>query len=262
MMKLNRFSAAFLLCTSMMSGTGYNGEILRNPIIVPAPVESVFVPQSFAEGDSIEVIIRGKFPNGCYSLGPSDAIVQLEQMKVNIVAKAYFSPGIACTLAILPYTQRVPIRADLPAGVYRVEVSGQLEVEAAELVVGESHASSTLRQKPKEDGLMYAAVHSVDLMKGGDGKPYVVLKGQHPFVFVGCVRLESVDTQVLEDNVVNIVPYARILNGPKCGGTTTPDNRFSEIIRLPDNLPTGSYMIHVKTLDEEHPVNRYVDWEG
>lgn len=235
----NVFLLPLLLCVSV---SGFSSEPIEAPVLTKAQVSKLFVPQGINERDKVEIVVYGEFPNGCYSAGPVHAKLNLPENKVIVSAEAYYRPGVFCTMKVTPFTKTIALEEPVPAGTYMVEVLGQPDVKPVELIVAQQI------DHPVDEDVLYASVKSATVVNSPEGRTHVVLSGQHPFLFVGCMKFDSIQTFISPDNVVDISPLTRITDDDDCR-TEDHRNQFTETLVLSENLTRGEYLFHVRTLD-------------
>lgn len=213
-----------------------------NAVIVPAPVEKVFVPNGFDDNDKVELVVHGHFVSSCYKMGPVSAVVDTSTHSILVTAEAYYYPGAFCVQMLIPYVKSVELNGPMPVGKYQVRVKDSTEAGVANLEIVRA-------PRPEADDFLYAGVQSVDFVKNGNGAE-IVLRGRHPHMFDGCVKLDRIKTQVSSANVIVVQPITRILSNEECAGTTEyPDPRFEWKVKLDDALTRGEYLLHVRVLD-------------
>ena len=116
-------SAAFLFL-----GFGGGAFAANNAVLVPAPIEKVFVPLGFDDNDKVEVIVHGEFPSSCYKMGPAGATVDAVGKKIVINAQAYYYPGAVCISMMVPFIKSVELPGLMAPGVYEVSLPIRLSL--------------------------------------------------------------------------------------------------------------------------------------
>jgi hypothetical protein len=221
-------------------------------ILVQAPIDKVFVPQGFDDNDKVEVIVHGHFTSTCYKMGPVTATIDKDTKKLQVNAEAYYYPQATCLQMIVPFIKSVEVNRHLDAGNYNIEVLGR--PEARSMALGIAHTT-----RPEADDFLYASVYSASLEQNDQGTQEVVLKGQHPYMFDGCVKFESIKTYLGLDNVLVVQPITKIVTGDECVGSNAL-SRFEEHVTLGTSLSKGEYVMHVRVLDG-NAINQFVEIE-
>lgn len=225
----------------------------NNSILVQAPVEKVFVPQGFDDNDKVEVVVHGHFPNTCYKMGPVSGTVDATRKKVTITASAYYYKGATCAQMMIPFIKSVELRGTVPVGNYKIEVINRPSAEAANLAVAKA-------TRNEADDYLYAAVQSAAIEEKATGDFEVVLKGQHPHLFQGCVKFQKIKTTLTPENVVVLQPITYIENDDnECIGAVAT-SRFEYRAPLSYHLNRGEYVLHVRALNG-NSVNEFVSFE-
>lgn len=115
---------------------------LTFPTPVPdlAQVDSVEIALLESFPVQVQAIVRGKLPDGCTFLAAP--IIQRQQSTFFVVLATGRNESGACTEALVPFEQRIPIdAAGLTAGLYTVDVngaSGRFELPIDNILAGET----------------------------------------------------------------------------------------------------------------------------
>lgn len=238
MLTRNTLIASFALLG--FSGFG-SYAFAESAVLVQAPIDKVFVPQGFDDNDKVELIIHGQFPNSCYKMGPVDSTVDAANKKITISAEAYYYPGAVCTQMTVSFIKSVELKGALAAGSYKIEIAKRPEAETSALAIAKS-------TRPEADDYLYAAVQSAMVEEKTNGERNLILKGQHPYLFQGCVKFEQIKTYVSPSKVLVVQPITRIENdSDACTGEV--NNRFEFKTPLKTALTAGEYVLHVRVLD-------------
>lgn len=224
----------------------------ESAVLVQAPIDKVFVPQGFDDNDKVELIIHGQFPNSCYKMGPVDSTVDTANKKITITADAYYYTGAVCTQMTVSFIKSVELKGGLAAGKYKIEIAKRPEAETSPLTIAKS-------TRPEADDYLYAAVQSATVEEKTNGQRELVLKGQHPYLFQGCVKFEQVKTYLSPSKVLVVQPITRIEND-SAACTSEVNNRFVFKAPLTTPLAAGEYVLHVRVLDG-NSVNQLLDIE-
>ena len=223
---------------ALVAGCLWSGLSLANGVLVPAPVDKVFVPTGFDDNDKIEVVVHGKFVSSCYKMGPATASFDAATKKIVINAEAYYYAGATCQQMTVPFIKTVEVRGAIASGNYKIEVAKRPNVTAS-LVV-------TRATRPEADDYLYAAVQSADVEETNAGDT-LVLRGQHPSLIQGCIKFVEVKTHMSPSRVLVVQPITRIENNSNaCVGDGA--GRFEFRTQL-TGLTRGDYVIHVRALD-------------
>jgi hypothetical protein len=225
-----------------------NVALADNPVLVQAPVDKVFVPTGFDDNDKVEVIVHGHFNSSCYKMGPVSAAVDETNKKVTLSAQAFYYAGATCIQMISPFIKSVELDRHLTSGNYTIAVAGRPAAETSQLRVSKS-------TRPDADDFLYAAVNSASVESGIDGARELVLKGQHPYLLDGCVKMEDVKSYVGADKTVVVQPVTKIVYGDECRGSV--NNRFEYRTKFGGDFTQGEYLLHVRVLDG-NSVNQFL----
>jgi len=223
----------------------------NNPVLVTAPIERVFVPSGFDDNDKVEVILHGHFNSSCYKMGPVSATVDEQTKKINVSAQAFYYAGTACIQMITPFIKSVELDRHLTAGTYKISVVDRPGASAPVLKVAKS-------MRPDADDYLYASVSSAAVETSVDGARELVLKGQHPYLLDGCVKIEDVKTHMGEDHTIVVQPVTTIVYGDECKGSV--NNRFEYRAKFGGDLTSGEYLMHVRVLDG-NAVNQFLKFD-
>lgn len=215
------------------------------PELVVSPVDKVYVPLGFDDNDDAEVILHGHFPSSCYKVGPSTAHVDAANHKIVIQPVAYHYRGTACIDMRVSFIQSIKI-GNVEPGDYKIEVQSRPDARVTPLKINKSGTSDA-------DDFLYASVDNALLeTKGSDHE--LIVRGQHPYLFQGCVKLVELKYYMSPGDVMVVQPITRIANDNECDGAGS--NRFE--YRVPvKNVASGEYLIHVRVLDG-NSVNKLV----
>lgn len=234
MIQLRILNSMMITAVCLWSGLSH-----ANGVLVPAPIDKVFVPTGFDDNDKIEVVLHGTFVNSCYKMGPATATLNSATKKIVINAEAYFYSGAACQQMTVSFIKTVEIRGAIAAGSYQVEIARRANVKPVTLSVARA-------TRKEADDFLYAAVQSADIEET-NGSDTLVLKGQHPLLFQGCIKFVEIKTHISPSNVLVVQPITRIENNSAaCTGEVS--NRFEYKTQL-KSLKRGQYVIHVRALD-------------
>jgi hypothetical protein len=222
------------------------------PRVITSPVERVFVPLGFDDNDAVEVVLHGHFPSSCYKTGDVSATVDEATRTVTIEATSYLYDGARCASMMVPFTQTAQLGL-VKVGTYTVVVDDQPLATAPSLVVAAATTDAP-------DDYLYAPVSEVGLASGPAGVRTLRLAGEYPLMLVGCMSLSAVRTWLSPGGTLVALPIAELLDDAACaaGGV---GRSFDVTTEIPDALPDGEYLIHVRSLSGSS-LNRVVDLEG
>lgn len=189
------------------AGLAFAAESAPEPKEVLAPVEKVFLPTGFDNNDNTEIILHGEFPNSCYKVGHSSYSVDKENKVINVSLTAYEYRSNFCIQVLTPYVESIKVGV-LPAGQYKVNVAGSDIKES--IRIGQSIVSSP-------DSYLYAQVTNASLIniRGLDGASMqkVEIEGEYPYTFVGCAVMERVEVFHVRDDILEVLPILKLLEG-------------------------------------------------
>jgi hypothetical protein len=249
---LTTFEESQAMKTSLMFAAvvGFaNVAFAENPILVTAPIEKVYVPSGFDDNDKIEVIVHGHFNSSCYKMGPVSATVDEASKKVTLSAQAFYYAGNTCIQMMTPFIKAIELNHNLAAGDYKIAVADRPEAQTPMLKVVKS-------MRPDADDYLYASVNVAAVETSVDGARELVLKGQHPYLLDGCVKIDEVRTHSGADQTVVVQPITKIVYGDECKGAV--NNRFEYRTKFGGDLTSGEYLLHVRVLDG-NAVNQFLN---
>lgn len=217
------------------------------PTLIPSPAEKVFVALGFDDNDDVELIIHGHFPDSCYKVGPASARFNPATGTVEIEAKSYRYPGI-CAQVVVNFIQTVKAGI-LPQGTFAITVNGVAGIATAPLVIDEATSSGP-------DDFLYAPVSEASLDLAADGSHTVTIKGEYPFMFIGCMIVTDLRAYVSPGNTIVVLPIAELVDTDACDAQA--DSHKFAISKSVGELSLGEYLIHVRVI-EGNSLNRYVE---
>jgi hypothetical protein len=219
----------------------------EQPVLVPSPVEKVFVALGFDDNDDVELVLHGHFPNTCYKVGPISAAFDAATGLVEISAQSYRYPG-GCAQVIVNFTQTVKVGL-LPRGTYDLKVNGEPGLATAPLVI-----TQALTNGP--DDFLYAPVREASLDQQSDGTYAVTIKGEYPYMFVGCMILTEVRTYMSPGNTLVVLPIAELIEDERCEAQQFTHSFAAT--RSIGALTPGEYLVHVRVV-EGVSLNRFFE---
>jgi hypothetical protein len=212
-------------------------------IVIPAPVEHLFVPKGFDNNDNVEVVVSGAFPNSCYSRNKVDVAVVDQNINVKITALQNTTTTGACKELEISFLENVTI-GSLQAGTYKISVNGILEES---LIVGVSPSQSV-------DDHVYAMIAYVELgfTQGRAGNAMLVGMNMND-----CLKLDRVEYISNGVDTLSILPIVKKVT--ECSGR----KEYFEIpIKFDPNDFSGDLiLLFVKTMDGKS-VSAMIDKDG
>lgn len=110
-------------CASATSTPDLSALTLPTPVPDLAQVDAVEIALLESFPVQVQATARGNLPDGCTFLDPP--IIEREQNTFFVVLTTHRDEAGACTEALVPFEQAIPIDAvGLPAGLYTVDVNG------------------------------------------------------------------------------------------------------------------------------------------
>lgn len=213
--------------------------IARNPSVVHAPVQKVFVPVGFDDNDNAEIVVHGYFPNSCYKAGQVTAEVDEEKRKITVHAKSFLYPTSVCLQMVIPFTESVKLGV-LKSGNYDIVVEGSPKAQVLPLSVG-------VRKSENADDYLYASATSASLAQDEAGAYSLNLSGNHPQMFVGCMIIKEVKSYLTPGNVLVVLPIAEAVDDERC---IKPKWQEKFNISVPVEKPLEEdVLVHVRVLN-------------
>lgn len=233
----NVFVVAVLVC--LFSSFSF---AQTNPIKIPVPFHTTYIPHGFDSNDRAQVVIEGNFSNTCYKVAPYKVETDESKQTVTVVAMAYYYQNTPCLEVMIPFSQVIDLGI-LKSGDYQV-VDYATNKQMGNVDVAQA-------RNPGPDDFLYAPVDEVHEAKDATGLWGLRLRG----VFRdSCMKIKSIDMTV-EKNVVLVLPIIVRTNHGKC----TPGNfPFDQVAKLKTNPPKGRYLFHVRALNGQ-AINKLAD---
>lgn len=246
------FTGALLLSQSSFSFDA------SEPKTTLLPTSKIFtIERGFDTNDATEVAIQGYLPNTCYSLGKGTAQIDEENKKIFVGVEGYIRHNQICLQVMTPYLEVIHL-GPLVEGDYEVfsmtnlDISGKLHIEAS----------------PSEnvDEHLYAPVdtvyiNSVPSFHGTHHEQILTLKGTYPFMVKGCMRIHEVKTYMNSNDVLVVLPIAKIYDDEKAVECRANDvdryNRF-HVNHITTTPIREKGLVHVRTLAGK-ALNQFVD---
>jgi hypothetical protein len=168
-------------------------------IEVEAPVQHLFVPHGFDNNDNVEMVVTGKFPNTCFSLGKTEVEVEGEVIRITVNSLFRGIPYPQCQPLSVPFTQTVTI-GSLQAGNYKVIVNGGTAYELKNTIAVVESASHSV------DEHLYLAVDYVELGFTGGHSGSAVLVGH---AISPCLEFDRVEYLSNKQDTLSILPIMK-----------------------------------------------------
>lgn len=238
-MNLSFLKAAVLIST--VTATVGKAQNHFPPYLITSPVETVFVPVGFDDNDNVEVVLYGHLYNNCVKVGPASARVSIEDKTIYVKSQSwsYYHQSCEGQEMYNPFTQPLQI-GPLKPGTYQIKVEGRPEAKSTPLVV-RPHTNTA------PDDFLYAPVEEMSVNEDYENKTQTLtLSGEFLTQQNDCVVLDRVETKVVSENVIIVLPIAEKKSGAACASTVGP--RFKTTVTLPSFL-NGRYLIHVRVLN-------------
>lgn len=212
------------------------------PYLITSPVETVYVPVGFDDNDNVEVILYGHLYNNCVKVGPATATVSEQTKTITVKAQSwsYYHQSCEGQEMYNPFTQPIQV-GPLKAGSYQIKIEGRPEAKSTALVV-------TPHTKSTPDDFLYAPVEELSISEDFERKiQSLTLSGEFLDQPNGCVVLNRIETKVVSENVIVVLPIAEQQFGVKCSDLSV-SSRFKKTVKIPGFL-SGKYLIHVRVLN-------------
>lgn len=238
--------------------------VQAGPVLVPAPVTKVYIPQGFDSNDITQVVVEGTFPSGCYRAGKAYVWKDANSNRIAFHQQAYFYPTDFCQEVETSFLEAIDV-GELSRGVYEVynlpkpsedpsapeslEKVGELPVHAARVEARDEH--------------LYAPVDSAVVVKDQQGREReLILIGTFPN---NCMRFnrsifreQRISGPVIrtQPNILEVLPIIEEFERPE--GCKKIEDGFEERIELPRDVPAGRYLFHIRTMNGKS-FNK-IDW--
>ncbi|MEZ4742370.1 MAG: hypothetical protein R3B45_07980 [Bdellovibrionota bacterium] len=209
-----------------------------------APVERVFVPSGFDDNDVSEVVVQGVFPNSCYRTWRNGYTIDESSRTITVWVTAYMHKSLLCAQVMTPYI--VPVKLGiLKVGSYEVKALG-LSGESPSLKIKERTVESP-------DDFLYAPVEGANVESDENGRQYLQIFGRFPLLKRGCLKIEEVVQEDVENDVLVVLPVMKELYGDACNDAT---DAFNLKVGLKAHLE-GDKLLHVRSING-NSYNRFI----
>lgn len=218
------------------------------PSLVNAPISRIYTPTGFDDNDNAQVIVEGEFENTCFKVGPVRLKVNREDQVVQFQLMAIQYKG-TCLQVKTPFIKTIDLGI-LPEGKYKVVSVGKSSEPA---VLGIRHTESRMA-----DDFLYAPVDAALIRNTEQGERRILtISGTLPNTCMkfGTDQNTIIAKQTTKD-IIEVLPVVDMYEGA-CLDVMVP---FTKAVVLPDDIPTGKYLIHIRTLNGQS-YNR-VDFVG
>ena len=133
--------------------------------VIPAPVSHLFVPSGFDNNDNVELVVKGKFPNPCYTRNSVEVKVKEDKIFINVTATKKENLRNLCEPLKVPFTEVITV-GSLQGGDYEIIVNNTLKQKMTVEVASSNSVDENL----------YASVEYVDLgFTGGAGGEAIIV---------------------------------------------------------------------------------------
>jgi hypothetical protein len=211
----------------------------RDVPVIRAPVSHIYAPQGFDDNDVAQISIEGSFPDDCYQVERVIPTYDIPRKKIQIDVIAV-RKAIDCRKGKSSYLKNIDLKI-LPSGRYEIQAGSSLEGQRAQTAVLE------IKRAPskKRDDFLYAPVNSFVIKTDGNGKRSIVVLG---YFSKPCYQFDIFNTKAVRPNgsdtsVLVVLPVLNETMDSNCAEAPTP---FSHKIEIPDFVPNGKYLIHIR----------------
>lgn len=214
----------------------------NKPTRVDAPITAVYTPSGFDDNDVAQIIIEGEFPNTCYSTGKVTLRTRLEDLEQGVIQfhmEALKYNRKNCLQVKTPFLKVVDLGI-LPAGAYSILQLKDLRKRAT-LVIHKAENEELM------DNHTYAPVDAMFVRDDALGfRRLAVLVGTFSN---SCMKFEDATPVYRSDpqaQIIEILPIVKMLKDEECVEKTIP---FFHVVEIPDNVPSGRYLFHIRTMN-------------
>lgn len=163
--------------------------------VIPAPVTHLFVPSGFDNNDNVELVVKGKFPNPCYTRNKVEVQVKEDKILVNVTATKNEKQNNFCEPLAVPFTEVITI-GSLQGGDYEIIINEKLKQK---MTINVASSNSV-------DENLYASVDYVDLGFTGGASGEAIIVGKS---LSDCLILDRVEYLSNEKDTYSILPIMR-----------------------------------------------------
>lgn len=217
-----------------------------DPIEIPSPVDSIFIPSGYDDNDNIEIILQGHFRNTCQRTGRSGFSIDEESRTIKIWATSYQYDSAPCATLVTPFIQVVKV-GFLPFGGYRV-VYGPNTSVARDIAVAR-------RVSESPDEYTYAPVTEVAIRTNQELKPqFIEMEGVYPLMLHGCSKITRIIVNRDDRDIIVVQPVMEIFDGADCDDH---ELEFKKVVELETPF-RGKGLLHVRVLNG-NSLNKYIE---
>lgn len=206
------------------------------------PIEHVYAPSGFDDNDNVEIIITGNLPNLCHKAPSSKVSVYDKTIEIKVTSLYYGENNPFCPQMSVPFVEKISLGL-LEKGEYEILVNRDGQFEKTERILISDSQSDDV------DMYNYAYVEYVEKELGSD---IVRLKGFH---VSDCFILDRIEYFSNNKDTYSILPILKQVSN-FCPRKQTP---FSYRFRVPNELPAGKILLHVRTLNGNSVNSIYIN---
>lgn len=214
------------------------------PELVEIPLVKAYIPRGFDSNDRVQVVVEGKLPNACYTLGPTETEYQPNTNTIAFVQRAYLyksKNSICKTIKDVPFKSEVLLGL-LGAGAYDI-FDGR-----GSRSLGTLNVAAATNEGP--DDFIYAIIEDAQ-MNIQQNKKVIAIRGVVPN---SCWSVKETRVLVESDDVITLLPIMAYV--PKdCSPSTVP---LFTTVKLPTDLKNGRYLVQIRSLNGQS-VNKILD---
>lgn len=218
------------------------------PTTVTVGLKQAYVPVGFDDNDRIQIAVSGVFRNTCFKMGPHALKVDTVKKEIRIQQQAYYYSGV-CLQMFVPFNEIVDIGIVPPATYKLIDASsgtglGSLEVKSS-------------GNQPGPDDFLYAPVSDAYVVNNPEsGKRLLALTGNFGdrCSDFSEIKINSIE-EMKKTGVMVVQPVIARNEEADCSHAKV---RFLKTVELDANIPTGVYLLHVRSLNGQ-AVNKIVD---
>lgn len=215
---------------AVVSALGFCSTFAFGNELVDAQIAKVFVVAGFDDNDEVQVIVNGALPDRCHRLAHTEVQHQAGSNEIHVIQWARRFPG-QCPPMFIDFTTVVNI-GQLTRGEYVVSAPG---LEPRTLTITPATGGD-------QDDYLYANVTSV-YVDSGDG-PYfdAEIEGTMTNTCLSWGEIKVIN----QGDVIVILPVLQYQDNGDC---RTIDEPFTRKVRLPDMIPDGYNLVHVRAMN-------------
>ena len=231
---------------SVQQPTGDEPDPAQRPQRVDAPITAVHTPSGLDDNDVAQIMIEGEFPNSCYAIGRATVRARTEDLEQGIIqfhleALKYERPK--CLAVRTPFLKTVDLGI-LPSGTYQILQIKDLAKKGV-LNIHKAHRDPDDESSTSDDNT-YAPVDAVFVKEDALGfRRLIVLVGSFTNT---CMKFAESFPVYRGPNsrVVEVLPVVTMERDQRCLDQMVP---FFHTVEVPDDVPNGRYVIHVRTMN-------------